>query len=89
MFLIPYNLIEDFLIVNKLARSLRREASTNLRLHKFSGFGVWSGNGWCAAQLLSLLPGSFGEAAGSVAILLWARHWHLIVRVKHLLAQPT
>jgi hypothetical protein len=88
MFLIPYNFIEDFFIVNQVASSLRREASENTRLRGFSEFGTWWGNGWCAAQLLSLIPGSFGEAAGLSAIVLWARHWHLIARVNRLLARP-
>jgi hypothetical protein len=88
MFLIPYNFIEDFFIVNKVASSLRREACTNPGLQAFSRFGSWSGNGWCAAQLLSLLPGSMGEAAGLTAIVLWAGHWHFIANVNRLLARP-
>jgi hypothetical protein len=88
MFLIPYNFIEDFFIVSKVARSLRLEASVNSRLSEYSRFGNWSGHGWCAAQLLSLLPGSIGEASGLAAILLWTKHWHFIAQVNRLLARP-
>jgi hypothetical protein len=86
MFLIPYNFIEDFFIVNKVATSLRREASTDPGLVESSSFGTWSGNGWCAAQLLSLVPGSIGDAAGITAIVLWATHWHFILKVNRLLS---
>jgi len=85
MFLIPYNFIEDFFIVNAVAGSLRREAAKNPRLNGISRFGTWSGNGWCAAQLLSLIPSSIGEAAGLAAIVLWARHWHFVAQVSRLL----
>lgn len=86
MFLIPYNFIEDFFIVASLARSLRQEASTDPRLRGFRSFGIWSGTGWCTAQIASLVPGPVGEAAGLLGGLLWAWHWHFIARVNRLLA---
>ncbi len=87
MFLIPYNFLEDFFIVSNVARSLRQEASTNPRLQGIRGFGIWSGNGWCTAQLLSLLPGVMGEAAGLAGGVLWAKHWHFIAKVNRLLSR--
>jgi hypothetical protein len=87
MFLIPYNFVEDFFIVMNVARSLGQEASANPKLHGLRGFGIWSGAGWCTAQLLSLVPGAPGEAAGVAAVVLWAKHWGFIVRVNHLLAE--
>jgi hypothetical protein len=86
MFLIPYNFIEDFFIVNKVASSLRREASTHPRLANFPSFGAWSGNGWCGAQILSLVPGSMGEAAGLAAIVVWGSHWHFILKVNRIMS---
>lgn len=86
MFLIPYNFIEDFFIVAGLARSLRQEALTNPRLRSFRSFGIWSGTGWCTAQIASLVPGPIGEAAGLLGGLLWAWHWHFIARMNRLLA---
>jgi hypothetical protein len=87
MFLIPYNFIEDFFIVKKLASSLRREASANPQLNEMTRSGSWCGNGWCAAQILSLVPGPFGEAATVAAVVLWASHWFFIARVNRVLAR--
>jgi hypothetical protein len=87
MFLIPYNFIEDFFIVINVAGSLRREASANPQLQKFRGFGIWSGTGWCTAQLVSLVPGPAGEAAGLIAGILWVLHWRFIAKVNRLLAR--
>lgn len=86
MFLLPYNFVEDFFIVGNVARSLRREASSNPRLRDFRSFGIWSGTGWCTAQIASLVPGPVGEAAGLLGGLLWAWHWHFIARMNRLLA---
>jgi hypothetical protein len=87
MFLIPYNFIEDFFIVNKVGSSLRRSASVDPRLTGYSRFGNWTGSAWCVAQLLSLLPGLIGEASGLAAIVLWAKHWHFIAQANRLLAR--
>ncbi len=87
MFLIPYNFIEDFFIVGKVARSLRQESSTNRKLHGLKHFGIWSGTGWCTAQLLSFAPGSIGELAALVGGFLWARHWQFIAKVNRLMAR--
>lgn len=81
MFLLPYNFIEDFFIVTHVAHSLQREAQTNVALHPFNSFGMVSGLGWCAAQLVSLLPNVIGSMAGFIALLLWVIHWRLIRRV--------
>lgn len=87
MFLIPYNFVEDFFIVISLAHSLRREASVNPKLQGLRGFGIWSGTGWCTAQLLALLPGAPGELAGIAAVVLWAKHWRFVANVNHLLGR--
>jgi hypothetical protein len=85
MFLIPYNFVEDFIIVGNLARSLRREASVNPKLHHLKGFGVSTGMGWCTAQLVSLVPGSVGEIGALIAAFFWAKHWHFVGRVNRLM----
>lgn len=53
MFLIPYNFVEDFFIIANVASSLRREAQHNIALHPFKRFGMVSGLGWCAAQIVA------------------------------------
>lgn len=80
MFLIPYNFIEDFFIVSNVASSLRAEATSNPALAKFKSFGMISGLGWCAAQIVSLAPNAVGSVAGAIAIPLWIWHWSFVRR---------
>lgn len=86
MFLLPYNFIEDFWIVSNVAASLRRESAHNRALARFRGFGLGSGIGWCAAQVVSLLPNLLGSIAGIVAIVLWVVHWRRIRQANAALA---
>lgn len=87
MFLIPYNFVEDFFIIANVASSLRREAQHNVALQSFKRFGTVSGLGWCAAQIVSLLPNVIGSIAGALAMLLWIVHWRFIRRVNAVLAE--
>lgn len=87
MFLIPYNFVEDFFIVANVANSLRREAQYNPSLQPLKSFGLPSGMGWCAAQIVSLLPNEIGSIAGVLALPLWIIHWRFIRRVNALLAR--
>lgn len=86
MFLIPYNFVEDFFIINNINKSLRIEARINPRLSALKSVGALSGFGWCTAQIVSLLPNHIGEAASVVAIIFWVMHWRLIARVNKLLS---
>ncbi|POA31817.1 MULTISPECIES: hypothetical protein [unclassified Pseudomonas] len=86
MFLLPYNFIEDFFIVAHVARSLRREARHNKALGSFKSFGLFSGLGWCTAQIVSLLPNELGSLGGALALPLWIVHWQLVRRVNRLMA---
>ncbi len=81
MFLIPFNFVEDFFIIHNVSCSLRAEAEVNAALQRFRSFGLWSGLGWCAAQIVSLLPNTIGAAAGMLAMVLWVWHWVFIRRV--------
>lgn len=85
MFLLPYNFIEDFFIVANVARSLEAEAAVNPSLAVFKSFGMISGIGWCAAQIVSLVPHPVGSAAGLAAIVFWAWHWVFIRRANSIL----
>ncbi len=85
MFLLPYNFIEDFFIVANVARSLEAEAAVNPALAGFRSFGMVSGIGWCAAQIVSLVPHPVGSVAGLVAIVFWIWHWVFIRRANSLL----
>ncbi|MGN6826264.1 hypothetical protein [Paucibacter sp. M5-1] len=87
MFLIPYNFVEDFFIVANVAGSLRQEAVGNAALHRFKSFGMVSGLGWCAAQIVSLLPHSIGSIAGALALPLWIVHWRLIRQINAALSE--
>lgn len=82
MFAIPYNFVEDFFIVAAIAASLRNDAridpSRQRRWHRL-------GSGWCALQILSLLPGAVGFAAGAAALAAWVAHWALSVRLLRVL----
>lgn len=85
MFLLPYNFIEDFFIVSNVARSLKAEAAINPALAHFKSFGSFTGLGWCAAQVVSLIPNEVGSAAGIRAIVLWIAHWLFIRRANNVL----
>ena len=87
MFLIPYNFVEDFFIIANVANSLRREAQHNVALHPFKHFGMVSGLGWCAAQIVSLLPNAIGSIAGVLTLLLWIVHWRFIRQVNAALTE--
>ncbi|MDP3846650.1 MAG: hypothetical protein Q8R10_09530 [Pseudomonas sp.] len=78
MFLLPYNFIEDFFIVSNVAKSLKAEAGINPALATFKSYGMISGLGWCAAQIISLIPNQVGSVAGVVAIGFWIWHWVFI-----------
>lgn len=86
MFLLPYNFVEDFFIVFNVARSLKAEAAINPALAHFKSFGMISGLGWCAAQVVSLVPNYLGSAAGLVAIGFWIWHWVFIRHANSALA---
>lgn len=86
MFVIPYNFVEDFFIVDNVAKSLEREAQHNAALQPFETFGRRSGLGWCSAQIVSLVPHEVGSLGGLAALLLWVVHWRLIRRVNHALS---
>lgn len=87
MFLLPYNFIEDFFIISNVSGSLKTEAKTNPALSKFKSFGMFSGIGWCTAQIISLIPNEFGSVAGVIAIVLWIWHWIFVRRANNLLGQ--
>lgn len=81
MFLIPYNFIEDFFIIINISKSIKLESKSNILLSQLKYFGLYSGIGWCTAQIISLAPGYTGKTAGLVAIILWVIHWHFIRNV--------
>jgi hypothetical protein len=85
MFLLPYNFIEDFCIVANVAASLRAEARHNARLQLARDAGLISGWGWCAAQIVSLVPHPLGSLAGLLAIVLWLLHWRFVRRANAML----
>ncbi|MGQ3054007.1 MAG: hypothetical protein ACT6S0_19690 [Roseateles sp.] len=87
MFLIPYNFVEDFFIISNVASSLRQEAQHNIALHPFKSFGMVSGLGWCAAQIVSLLPNEVGSIAGVIALPFWIIHWRFVRRVNAVLTE--
>ena len=81
MLLIPLNFVEDFWIVAHVSASLRAEAR-NHPPRVWSGGGLWSGWGWCALQIGSLVPHPLGSLAGMLALPLWLWHWRLVVRAR-------
>ncbi|WP_285777183.1 hypothetical protein [Microtetraspora sp. NBRC 13810] len=83
MFAIPYNFTEDFFIVRAVAASMAAHAQVPAA---FTRRWAAIGYGWCAFQILSLLPGTAGYLGGVVAIPLWAAHWIMTVRVNRRLA---
>ncbi|MBN7135061.1 hypothetical protein A7A76_09870 [Lysobacter enzymogenes] len=82
MFAIPYNFVEDFFIVAAIAASLRNDGRVPPARRR-----LWRrlGLAWCALQIVSLLPGALGVAAGAAALPAWAAHWILSVRLLRLL----
>ncbi|MFD2176083.1 hypothetical protein [Veronia pacifica] len=85
MFLIPYNFIEDFFIMKNVADALDKERVKRPSLTALKTNGLWLGYGWCAAQIVSLLPFAIGSIAGLVAIILWLLHWRVIRSALHLM----
>lgn len=82
MFAIPYNFVEDFFIVAAIAASLRNDGRIEpARQQRWRRLGL----GWCGLQIVSLLPGAIGVAAGAAALLAWAAHWALSVRLLRVL----
>lgn len=78
MFAIPYNFVEDFFIVAAIAASLRNDGRVDpARQRRWRRLGL----AWCGLQIASLLPGAVGVAAGAGALLAWAAHWALSVRL--------
>lgn len=90
MFVIPYNIIEDFFIMINISNSLAHEAKTNKRLEGCKDFGLVTGLGWSIAQVMSFIPNEIGQVAGVVGLILWIKHWLLIVKInKVLTGEPT
>ena len=87
MFLIPYNFVEDFFIIFNIYKSLSLQSQTTPELQNFSSFGLYSGLGWCTAQIGSFAPGYWGQSSSLIAIVLWVFHWRLIRRIKSMLSQ--
>ncbi|WP_343951861.1 hypothetical protein [Nonomuraea longicatena] len=82
MFAIPYNFTEDFFIMRNVSASLAGDGRAS------GGFvRRWAalGYGWCGFQILSLFPGTAGFVGGGFALLLWAAHWIMTVRLNHML----
>ena len=89
MFLIPYNFIEDFFIVYNVAKSLKNNEKHHVPFNQPSDYGLYTGLGWCAAQIISLFPGMLGKVAGLLAIILWVIHWRFIRSVIKALNHPS
>jgi hypothetical protein len=86
MFLIPYNIIEDFFIIITISSSIQNERKVNSNLYSIKDDGLVIGIGWCTAQVLSLIPSVGGQISGLIALVLWVIHWGFIRRVnQHLL----
>nr|MCU0904966.1 hypothetical protein [Tabrizicola sp.] len=80
MFLIPYNFVEDFWIIGNVAASLKAQAAA--RGVTAGTFGLVSGLGWCALQILALVPHEVGSVAGLLAVPLWLWHWAYVRRAR-------
>lgn len=87
MFLIPFNIIEDFFIVLNISNSIQAEARQNTSLLTLKEFGTVSGLGWCIAQVLSFIPNYVGQISGFVGLILWILHWNFITKVNKLLVE--
>ena len=80
MFLLPYNFVEDFWIIGNVAASLKAQAAA--RGVTTGTFGLISGLGWCALQILALVPHEVGSVAGLLAVPLWLWHWAYVRRAR-------
>lgn len=87
MFVIPYNIIEDFFIILNVYGSVENElkGEENSRIAGLNEYSLVTGMGWCIAQVLSLIPNLGGQLAGFIALMLWIAHWILIRRINHAL----
>ncbi len=89
MFLIPFNIIEDFFIIINVSNSIEKEAQFNPRLSTIKDFGFVSGIGWCIAQVISFVPNYVGQIAGLVGFIFWIMHWFFIIKINKLLIKPS
>jgi hypothetical protein len=88
MLLIPYNFTEDFFIIENIARSLENIAKARPGLVRPLGhFGRRSGLGWCALQILSLVPHDVGSLGGVLALPLWLWHWRFVRKARAAMTQ--
>jgi hypothetical protein len=88
MLVIPYNFTEDFFIIENIARSLHKTAAARPELSApFGHFGRYSGLGWCALQIVSLVPHDIGSLAGMLALALWLWHWRFVRKARGHLTQ--
>lgn len=81
MFLIPYNFVEDFFIIHNIGKSLENESKISNKILASGNFGKTTGFGWCAAQIVSIVPNSIGMIGGLIAIPLWILHWRYVRNV--------
>ena len=86
MLLIPYNFVEDFFIMANVAKSLQQEAQENPALASFKSFGMVTGIGWCAAQIVGILPNEIGSLGSALGLPLWIIHWRLIRKISFALS---
>ena len=54
----------------------------------FGRHGRWSGFGWCALQIGSLVPHVLGSVAGMLALPLWLWHWRFVRKARQTLTNP-
>lgn len=87
MFIIPYNIIEDFFIMDYISKSIEQEAKSNAKLSTLNDYGFVTGMGWAIAQVMSFIPNEVGLISGVVGMLLWTKHWLFIAKVNRLLLQ--
>lgn len=89
MFIVPYNIIEDFFIIDNVSKSIEREAATNPRLAGLKDYGYVTGIGWAIAQVMSFIPNEIGLVSGIFGMVLWIKHWLFIQKVNRLLLPTT
>ncbi len=83
MFAIPFNFIEDLVIVADIATSLRRQAVLpDASRRRWLVLGMT----WAGLQIASLLPGEVGVVAGVLALVVWVVHWALTAAIRRRLA---
>jgi hypothetical protein len=85
MFAVPHNFVEDFFIVRAVAGSLAAARTPAAEVRRWALLGY----GWCALQIVSLLPGVAGLAGGAAALPVWAAHWAMTTRLNRGLATTT